>query len=412
MFLLACRRHPRQWRRPILLFVLGLLMIDLFRNVISQPPLTRIDPSTPQPVQKIFIASMHWNNEAIIRSHWSGALLDLVKHYGANNVYVSISESGSWDNTKGALRELDAKLAMLGVSRSIEMSERTHSDDVTRIPDKNESGWIWTPRGKKELRRIPYLAGVRNQVMAKLKELEEGSTGQEKITFDKILWLNDVIFNVEDVTTLIGTRNGEYAAACSLDFSKPPSYYDTFALRDISGAKAVTHTWPFFLDSTSRHALIANAPTPVKSCWNGIVVFQAGPFYQPDPLTFRGIDDSLASHHLEGSECCLIHADNPLSTSKGVWLNPNVRVSYNPQADAVVRPATGSWPKREEKFWGLWQNRLARLTGLPRRFFESHVVHTRLRSWQAETSINSKENGTYCLINEMQVLVSNGWAHV
>src|SRR5438270_8111059 len=114
----------------------------------------------------------------------------------------------------------------------------------------------------------------------------------------------------EDITTLIATRDGDYAAVCALDFSKPPLYYDTFALRDISGAEPVTNTWPYFLAAASRDALLSNAPVPIKSCWNGIVVFQADPFYRDPPLSFRGIPDSLAIHHLEGSECCLIHADN------------------------------------------------------------------------------------------------------
>lgn len=55
------------------------------------------------------------------------------------------------------------------------------------------------------------------------------------------------------------------------------------------------------------------------------VAMDASAFYDQN-LTFRGIPDDLASLHLEGSECCLIHADNPLSHSKGVFLNPNVRV--------------------------------------------------------------------------------------
>jgi hypothetical protein len=107
----------------------------------------------------------------------------------------------------------------------------------------------------------------------------------------------------------------------------------------------------------------ANQPVPVQSCWNGVgkrrldsppceintvfsfvdlhlttvpVAFDASPFYNPDPLRFRGIPDSLALHHLEGSECCLIHADNPQSASKGLWLNPNVRIGYDANAYSTI----------------------------------------------------------------------------
>jgi hypothetical protein len=219
----------------------------------------------------------------------------------------------------------------------------------------------------------------------------------------------------EDVTTLIATRGGNYAAACSLDFSKPPLYYDTFALRDISGAKAATQTWPFFLATESRTAIMSNSPVAVRSCWNGIVVFQAGPFYQNPPLRFRGVADDLATHHLEGSECCLIHVDNELSATHGVWLNPNVRVSYNPTAEEVVHPKTGVWPTRSEKVKGIWSNRLARWTGFHSRYMEWYVVDRRMRSWwnEAQHGVGAnREDGMHCLINEMQVVVDNGWAHV
>lgn len=165
------------------------------------PPLNRVSTSSTSSEhgarkERIFIGSMHWNNEKIIRSHWGAAVLDLVRYFGVENVYISIVESGSWDDTKGALRELDAELEKLGVERSIELLETTHTDQVTRIPEPNEEGWVWTSRGKMEMRRIPYLAKVRNRVMEKLKHLAETTDGQERRSFDKVLWLNDVIFTV------------------------------------------------------------------------------------------------------------------------------------------------------------------------------------------------------------------------
>lgn len=72
------------------------------------------------------------------------------------------------------------------------------------------------------------------------------------------------------------TNGGDYGAACSLDFAKPPLYYDTFALRDIEGHEHVMQTWPYFKARTSRHALVRNMDAvPVKSCWNGIGMFDA-----------------------------------------------------------------------------------------------------------------------------------------
>lgn len=69
--------------------------------------------------------------------------------------------------------------------------------------------------------------------------------------------------------TLLGTHDGQYAAACSLDFSKPPSFYDTFALRDAEGNEPLMQTWPYFRSRASRRAVKLGVPVPVSSCWNG-----------------------------------------------------------------------------------------------------------------------------------------------
>ncbi|KFY60426.1 hypothetical protein V497_03659 [Pseudogymnoascus sp. VKM F-4516 (FW-969)] len=415
-------RLRRTWLRLAIFVALIALYVDYVRLVAVNYPLLRVRPSTESEdgsglrKERIFIASMHWNNERIIRSHWSSAVLDLVKHFGAENVYISVAESGSWDNTKGALRDLDGELGKLGVERNIELKDITHKDEIERTPGPDEAGWIHTSRGKKELRRIPYLAEIRNNVMAKLQDLAEGQDGREPRVFDKVIWLNDVVFTTEDVTTLLATRDGDYAAACSMDFSKPPQFYDTFALRDVSGEEAATQTWPFFLSAASRNAMITNTPVPVKSCWNGIVVFQAEPFYGDRALSFRGIPDSLSLHHLEGSECCLIHADNRLTPTHGVWLNPNVRVSYNPESDKVVRAETGLWPTKKEKFVGIWMNRWARLMGVIPRYIQQYRVDRRIKRWGHETREEAQpeipKRWSHCLINEMQVLVHNGWKHL
>lgn len=77
-------------------------------------------------------------------------------------------------------------------------------------------------------------------------------------------------FQTEDVISLLATRDGSYAAVCSLDFSKPPDYYDTFALRDFGGYETVTSTFPYFRSKASRDAMLSGRPVPVQSCWNGI----------------------------------------------------------------------------------------------------------------------------------------------
>lgn len=134
----------------------------------------------------------------------------------------------------------------------------------------------------------------------------------------------------------------------------------------------------------------------------------ADPFISKPPLRFRGIADSLAHYHLEGSECCLIHADNPLSGSRGVYLNPNVRVGYNGPAYDAVNPIN-NWLSTWQAFWAIWENRLRRWTSTP--VFKEWVVQRRVQRWKAGHERN-QEPGEFCLINEMQVLIENGWAHV
>jgi len=63
--------------------------------------------------------------------------------------------------------------------------------------------------------------------------------------YDKTLWLNDVAFTTEVFLTLLDTNPGRCAATCSLDFTKPPTYYDPYALRDGSGVQLVTEKWPY-----------------------------------------------------------------------------------------------------------------------------------------------------------------------
>ena len=136
----------------------------------------------------------------------------------------------------------------------------------------------------------------------------------------------------------------------------------------------------------------------------------AAPFYKPDnPLRFRGIPDGLAVSHVEGSECCLIHVDNPLSAQKGVWLNPNVRVGYSGPAYDAVKTAS-DWLSTYEILAGLWKNRWMRLVTTT--WFKVMVIKKRVTAWEAADPIHHSEPGMACLINEMQVLVWNGWAHV
>ncbi|KAL1301582.1 hypothetical protein AAFC00_005815 [Neodothiora populina] len=247
---------------------------------------------------------------------------------------------------------------------------------------------------------------MRNLSLQPLYELATNGT-----VFDKILFLNDVVFDTEDFRTLLNTNQGHYGAACSLDFSKPPDFYDTFALRDAEGHEPLMMTWPYFRARKSREAMKANGPVPVVGCWNGMVVMDAAPFYDSkNPLRFRGVPDSLAKSHVEGSECCLIYADNPLAKESGIWVNPRVRVGYNDAAYRRMSPLLyNDWLSSFRIFSKLWENRLRRW--FTSTWFKEREMRRRVEAWSSGAA-GRVERGVYCLVNEMQVVVANGWAHV
>lgn len=198
-----------------------------------------------------------------------------------------------------------------------------------------------------------------------------------------------------------------------MDYKAPPLYYDTFALRDDLGLKTVSLHWPWFQSPTSRQSALKNEPIRVASCWNGIVVFDAAPYYAQPPLAFRGIDDALADFHLEASECCLVHSDNDLSRERGVWLNPNVRVGYDPKAYRHIR--RDRFPSPFWTLFGAWANRLESYQTHVQTRLEARTIRARLKQWVAETPAGELERfepGEACLINEMQIMWSNGWIHL
>lgn len=79
------------------------------------------------------------------------------------------------------MRELDRELGKLGVGRRVLTGMeggRSHKQEMERPMGE---GWVDTggDRGR-ELRRVPYLAGVRNKVLGVLEEEGEGEEGKGK----------------------------------------------------------------------------------------------------------------------------------------------------------------------------------------------------------------------------------------
>lgn len=191
-------RRIIRWRTTrVVLFLFFLInLLDVLRihhRIVEgdRQHVLRRSGRAARPRERIYIASMHWNNAQVLKDYWNDAVVELTETFGADNVFVSVYESGSWDDSKEALRELDAELARRNVPRRVEVSETTHKDEINKAVEERGEGWIDTARGRRELRRIPYLAKLRNRTIKDLIELSE-----KGVTFDKVLFLNDVVFTV------------------------------------------------------------------------------------------------------------------------------------------------------------------------------------------------------------------------
>jgi hypothetical protein len=136
------------------------------------------------------------NCAPLLSQFWIPSLLSTIDKLGPRNVYVSILENGSVDGSRDILLELKNTLKEKGVEYTIR-SEEDFRDGVKfldtgllhRILGDEGTGdnWIRTDKGWFP-RRIRYLAELRNMVLEPLK--------QASIPFDKILFINDVIFSV------------------------------------------------------------------------------------------------------------------------------------------------------------------------------------------------------------------------
>lgn len=352
---LSILKKSRRVCRPIYIFVAFVaffLWQISFNASYTNPP-----PFALHPSEAVYIAA-NIIDGALIKGPWGASLLDLVDTIGKDRVYVSI-----YGGPTEALKQLES---LLECDHSI-VSEEEHPIELSSIPHTK------LPTGEERIKRIAYLAEVRNMALQPLNTMTRH--------FDKVLFINDVFFSPEDATRLLwGTHlstggKAEYKAACAADFVTSWKYYDTYGTRDFDGYSIGVPIFPWFAndgDAVSRKDVLAGRDAVrVKSCWGGMVAFDARYFQkQPEarsvgkrdtyehpsatahptrqnespsiPLRFRSEPEPF----WDSSECCLIHADilalppfptysdqvtrdKPLDWDDGIFMNPFVRVSYD-----------------------------------------------------------------------------------
>ncbi len=302
--------------------------------------------------QKVFIAaSIYDKGGSLVNGLWGNALLDLINLLGSENVFLSIYENDSGPEGHAALEAYKLKVHC---PHSLVFDEHI---PLSYIPH------VTLPDGSRRVKRIAYLAEVRNRA---LRPLVEPSANK----FDRLLYLNDIIFDPIDAVQLLFSTHSDsdgkadYLAACAVDFINPIKFYDTFATRDIEGYSMGVPFFPWFTSAgkglSRKDVLDGRDAVRVKSCWGGMVAFDAR-FFQAiirtgevateistskqernasteltqlsnELLRFRAEPDL----YWDASECCLIHVDlqrlsrdyRGLGDIK-IFMNPFVRVAYD-----------------------------------------------------------------------------------
>lgn len=288
--------------------------------------------------QKVFIAANIYDKAGkLVNGAWSENVLDLIQLLGPKNVFLSIyMNDDSYPEAKKALESLKNR-----VPCDHELVLEDHMDSAN-LPHAK------APDGLTRVKRIAYLAEARNRA---LRPLDISNA-----TFDKLLFLNDAYFHPIDAAHLlfsthtIAEGKTDYRAACAVDFINPFKFYDTFATRDLKGYNMGMQFFPWFSvngDAQSHRDVVDGSDAVrVRSCWGGLVAFEAR-FFQKrhatydEPKTAGNQSPSNLSvpyrfraesePYWEASECCLIHADiqNPEPGNSEIYMNPFVRVAYD-----------------------------------------------------------------------------------
>lgn len=281
-----------RWTIVLLLVYVTIDAVDL--NASMRVPLSLEETQAILSGKKYFIAALLKDNGNIM-ANWTGELLKTIDSLGDANVFVSIVENGdSQDDTR---RHLDILRTLL------QKQSIRHSIIVEKVVQRDEKD------------RIELLSELRNKAIEPLYSITEWDP---KMT--RVLFLNDIWFKSFDLVELLTTNSGEYDIACALDFYV--RFYDSWVTRDLTGTE-IMPSFPYFNDATAKEQQRHGKPVRVFSCWNGVAVLQAEPFFKK--VAFRTSTESQMYH----SECFWICHDFWQAGYNRVLINPNVNVAYN-----------------------------------------------------------------------------------
>ncbi|KAF8624724.1 hypothetical protein AX17_007055 [Amanita inopinata Kibby_2008] len=289
---------------------------DLFKS--DNQHLLKERREYPPSEHKYYFAINLYNSFDIIPDLFA-TLFRVASVLGFQNVYVSIYENGSVDQTKALLRIFDALTRSVGMRISVRTSMRT--------------------RGAFN-HRIEYLAEVRNAAFVPLHELRD----TENEVFDTIIFMNDVLPCVDDLLELIWqSRRNNAGITCASDYMYHPDiaspvFYDNWVARDVNGT--ALENAPFeriFHHSESSDRFQRHLPVQVQSCWNGIAILDPAPFYSPPHVRFRMA--RIMEGECSASECSLICNDYWEAGYGRILMVPRVKLAYDSKVFDIVHPS-------------------------------------------------------------------------
>ncbi|KAJ6250015.1 hypothetical protein M0813_16701 [Anaeramoeba flamelloides] len=261
-----------------------------------------------QKKEKLFIVMILHNVERL----WSWMEMELLKFIeaiGNENCFISILSNGNSDGSEERFREFETRLNQHNIKNHINLDQK--------LSRKNY-----------KVDRIQYLVNLRNRALGNVTE-----------EYSKILYLNDVLFNVTDLLSLLLTPV-DYDMVCAIDTCfrdwnfdynhlsgneqlKKTLFRDIWVAKDLSGDSFSTE-YPFINSEESQNLLTKGLPFQVYSCWNGIVIFKTEPWLK-EKIKFR---TSYKEEECYASECELICKDFWSYGYNKIYINPIVQVAY------------------------------------------------------------------------------------
>ncbi|KAJ2675395.1 hypothetical protein IWW42_001181 [Coemansia sp. RSA 1085] len=260
--------------------------------------------------ERIFVAVNLFNSEHIL-PNMATQLLALAKVLGRSNVFISVYENGSTDNTKRILHAFNHTLAALEIPHQI-------------TADSQPRPTLY--------HRIQYMADIRNCALQPLYTHN---------IYSRVMFLNDVYFCLSDILELIyQAQHHRTHLLCAEDFDTRHGaleFYDTWVARDMLGRAFRNRYQNIADDSLALVGQISNRPFQVQCCWNGMAIIDAQAFSFPHNLRFRRSNAGECS----ASECSLLCNDMWRHGMSRILVVPRIKVSYNiATRDRLRQPST------------------------------------------------------------------------